>query len=260
MFSKGVVGDLEQLMGITRLKAFAPSLLLILALFLVFALGCSSNQAATPEPGTGVSKSGATATPFPTSTAPARTIEPTKTVVSTPPSPSPAPALEPLLLHVPAPVDESGVEVGFVRVMGSTSGSSVTVNGLVADLLPDGEFRRDISLRDGVNLIEVVALDDAGQAASQQIVVFLVSPTAGLPFTLLHPLDGLEVSEPMIDVVGVTRPDTVIGVNDIPVEVNGSGIFSTTIALEEGPNLLEVVAADIEGNVRFQTSVVFFLP
>ncbi len=123
-----------------------------------------------------------------------------------------------------------------------------------------GEFQQDITLRDGVNLIDVVASDDSGRTTSQQIVVFFIAPTAGLPFTLLYPLDGLEVSEPAITVVGVTRPDAVVGVNEVPAEVDGSGIFTALVVLEEGANLLEVVAADIEGNVRFQTSVVFYLP
>ena len=109
-------------------------------------------------------------------------------------------------------------------------------------------------------MIDVVASDDSGRTTSQQIVVFFIAPTAGLPFTLLYPLDGLEVSEPAITVVGVTRPDAVVGVNEVPAEVDGSGIFTALVVLEEGANLLEVVAADIEGNVRFQTSVVFYLP
>jgi uncharacterized protein YfaP (DUF2135 family) len=50
----------------------------------------------------------------------------------------------------------------------------------------------------------------------------------------------------------------VVGVNEVPVEVDALGIFSTTVALEEGPNLIEVVAADLDGNVRFQTLVVFY--
>lgn len=49
-----------------------------------------------------------------------------------------------------------------------------------------------------------------------------------------------------------------MGVNEVPVEVDARGIFSTTIELEEGSNLIEVVAADLEGNVRFQTLVVFY--
>ena len=44
------------------------------------------------------------------------------------------------------------------------------------------------------------------------------------------------------------------------MSVNELGIFSTTIVLEEGPNLIEVVAVDIQRNVNFQTVVVFYEP
>ena len=81
-----------------------------------------------------------------------------------------------------------------------------------------------------------------------------------MPFSLFYPLDGLETAEPAIPVLGGTRADAVVGVNGTPVEVNALGIFSTTVALEEGPNFIEVVATDIRGNVRFQTVAVFYLP
>ena len=124
----------------------------------------------------------------------------------------------------------------------------------------NGDFQRDLSLRNGVNLIEVVASDDLGRTTSKQIRVFVVTTTASLPFTIFYPPDGLEVSEPRVSLVGVTRPDAVVGVNEVPVEVYGSGIFSATVELEEGANLIEAVAADIDGNVRFQTVVVFYIP
>ena len=61
-------------------------------------------------------------------------------------------------------------------------------------------------------------------------------------------------------IAGVTRLDAVVGVNEIPIEVSELGIFSTTASLEEGANLIEVVAADLDGNVRFQTVAVFYTP
>ncbi len=219
-------------------------------------VGCGSDQRATQTPiSRGVDPS------------PSPVLIPTAVPPTLPATGQPAPTpnstnipAAPLVLDLLTPLDESGVEVGFVRVMGTTSGTSVTVNGLSANLSATGEFQLDITLRDGVNLIEVDASDNAGQTTSQEIVVFFVAPTAGLPFTLLYPLDGLEVSKPVLTVVGVTRPDAVVGVNEVPAEVGGSGIFTARVVLEEGANLLEIVAADFEGNVRFQTAVVFFLP
>ena len=142
--------------------------------------------------------------------------------------------------------------------MGLTSGTAVNINGIPLNVSDKGDFQHDLALKQGVNLIEVIASDSLGRTKSQQLAVFFISSTAGLPFTLLYPSDGLQVAGTAVSIVGVTRPDAVVGVNEVQVEVDALGIFSTTVALEEGLNLIEVVAADLDGNVRFQILVVFY--
>jgi uncharacterized protein YfaP (DUF2135 family) len=144
--------------------------------------------------------------------------------------------------------------------MGISSGAMVSINGMPLSIDDRGLFQHDLSLKEGVNLIEVIAADSLGRTTSRQLAVFFISSTAGLPFTLLYPSDGLQVSESVVSIVGVTRPDAVVGVNEVPVEVDARGIFSTTMQLEEGSNLIEIVAADLQGNVRFQTLAVFYIP
>jgi hypothetical protein len=178
---------------------------------------------------------------------------------TTGPTLSPIAVPDPIFLQVFSPIDGSGVEVGATRVIGRTSAVTVDINGIPVDLKEDGSFQRDLPLREGVNLLEVVASTSSGRTKSEQVVVFMVAPIAALPFSLLYPFDGLEAATPTIQVIGVTKPDAVVGVNGIPVEVNGLGIFSTTLTLVEGDNLIEVVATDLR-EVRFQTVAVFYLP
>ncbi len=178
------------------------------------------------------------------------------------PAGSPTPAAsstEPIALRVLAPIDGTGIEVDATRVMGLTSAKKVEINGVPVEVSIDGSFQRDMPLREGVNLLEVVASEPSGRTRAEQIVVFMVSPVAALPFSLLYPNDGLVVTEGSIPVVGVTSPDAIVGVNGIPVEVNDLGVFSATVPLKEGDNLIEVVATDIR-EVRFQTVVVFHTP
>jgi len=178
------------------------------------------------------------------------------------PAGSPTPGdstTEPIALKVLTPIDGSGIEVNSTRVMGMTSAKKVEINGVPVEVLIDGSFQRDMPLREGVNLLEVVASEPSGRTRTEQIVVFMVSPVAALPFSLLYPKDGLVVTEMSVPVVGVTSPDAIVGVNGIPVEVNRLGVFSTTVPLKEGDNLIEVVATDIR-EVRFQTVVVFYTP
>ena len=185
---------------------------------------------------------------------------PTSTPVPATPTPVPTP-IPPLTLRLLAPLDGAGVEIGAVGVLGKTRPDAVVaVNGVPVEVDATGTFRHDLILEDGANLIEVVAADLLGSFESAQAVVFIVSTAAGLPFSLLYPPDGLEVFEPQVEVMGVTRPDAVIGVNGVPLQTNSLGIFFTTVTLEEGPNLIEIVATDINSNVRFQTIVIFYSP
>ena len=177
--------------------------------------------------------------------------------VSTPfPELSPA---DPVILKILAPQHGAGVEVGAVQVMGITSGTKIEINGVSVPVAADGSFQRDLPLAEGLNMVEVVA-SVPGQTASQQLAVFSISPIAGLPFSLFYPPDGLTVAEPEVTILGATTPDAIVGVNDIPVDINALGIFSSTVDLVEGPNLIEVVATDIVGNIRFQTVAIFYTP
>ena len=151
------------------------------------------------------------------------------------------------------------MEINAVRVFGLTRPDTiVAVNGIPASISADGVFQHDLFLDEGENMIEVVATDLSGETDARYRGVFFVSPTAGIPLSIFYPADGLPVTEPALEVIGGTRQDAVVGVNGEPVAVNELGIFSSTVLLEEGPNLIEVVAVDIHQNVNFQTVVVFY--
>ncbi len=238
-----------------------------LVVLLVSAVACGSEPAVTPDlspVAVRTPEPAAEPTPGGTPTSeisplPSPTLPPTLTPEPAKLTPT-SPAVEPVTLEVLTPLDSIGVEVGAVRVAGITSGNEIGINGIPVEVFEDGTFLRDLILSDGVNLIEVMASGPGGQTTSQQLVVFFVSPTAGLPFTLLYPPDGLTVSQPEVIVLGVTTLDAIVGVNQIPVEVNSLGVFSASVALEEGANLVEVVATNIQGNIRFQTIAVFYTP
>lgn len=167
----------------------------------------------------------------------------------------------PLPLELLSPEDGAGVEVDTTRVFGKTRvDATVDINGNLTEVSADGTFFYELKLETGANVVEVVASSISGETASQVASVFFISTTAGLPFTLFYPPDGLVVSDPDILVIGGTSPEAVVGVDGTPVETNNLGIFSTSVNLEEGGNFIEVLATDINGNVRFQTVVVFYLP
>ncbi len=241
-FSKG--RSLDRWTGLASLMAF---------LFVIAACG---GETATPTP-----TATSTLTPSqvtPTSTATPVGVNPTSTPTQTA---TPTVTAIRLTLELLSPQDGLGVEIGAVRVLGKPRVDPVLgINGVPAEVSVDGSFYKDITLDAAVTSIEVVAIDLSGETAFAQAVVFSISTTSGLPFTLFYPPDGIEVSQPAIQVMGGTRVDATVGVNGTPVEPNALGIFSTTVSLEQGINSIEIVATDLQGNIRFQNVVVFYTP
>ena len=54
--------------------------------------------------------------------------------------------------------------------------------------------------------------------------------------------------------------DAVVTINDTVVEPNIDGQFSLTVDLEDGPNIIEVVASVASGEQLDLVLVVFYLP
>lgn len=82
-----------------------------------------------------------------------------------------------------------------------------------------------------------------------------------LNLTLTAPPDGLETSQSSVGVMGETALDAIVTVNGESVTVDDQGLFQTDVSLEEGPNLIEVVASQILGDASQAARVtVFYLP
>ena len=66
--------------------------------------------------------------------------------------------------------------------------------------------------------------------------------------------------EPNIQVVGRTRVDAVVTVNDAIVEPDSDGLFASTVELEEGPNVIEVISSVSSGEQKDLVLVAIYLP
>ena len=223
----------------------------VLTYFVISLVGSASTPISTPPPvplPPPLNVSDPAPTPVPKASL---TVDPTLTSTADPIT---------LTVTILSPAENIDVEVGAARVLGVTlPDAAVEINGTLVDVASDGTFRRDLMLAEGINSIDVMATGPSGQVASRSTVVLFIPRREGVPLSVHYP-HGLEVKEPTIIIVGATRQDAVVGVNGVPVDVNALGIFSTTVSLEEGANLIQVVAVDIEENVNFQTVTVFYLP
>lgn len=82
--------------------------------------------------------------------------------------------------------------------------------------------------------------------------------TTPLTLEVTEPEDESVVHVSEIVVSGITRSDAVVSINDVVVEVDEDGKFSATVTLEEGPNSIEVIASDYEGNEESQVLTLIY--
>ena len=69
------------------------------------------------------------------------------------------------------------------------------------------------------------------------------------------------VRSPEISVAGRASPDATVSVNGQLADMDVSGKFgSRSLPLEEGPNLIEVIASDLAGDVRTLILMVIYVP
>ena len=75
---------------------------------------------------------------------------------------------------------------------------------------------------------------------------------AGGPVSLLvtTPQDGAVVNTGQIQVSGSASPGAVVTVNETIILVGADGTFNTTVSLDSGPNLIEVVASSTSGDTK----------
>jgi hypothetical protein len=63
-----------------------------------------------------------------------------------------------------------------------------------------------------------------------------------------------------VTAVGRTSPDAIVSINGVIVPVDADGSFSVQLSLVPGPNMIEVVASDFNGNRISEVLAVVSLP
>ncbi len=65
---------------------------------------------------------------------------------------------------------------------------------------------------------------------------------------VISPQDEAVVNTPQVDIIGSAPAGAVVSVNDDILLVGDDQQFKTTVSLDEGPNLLEIIASGDNGN------------
>ena len=233
-----------------------------MALLLAISLAISSSACVTALPRAVTEPAPtATATPLPTpipTPVPTATPAPTSTPV---PTPTPAVTIEGLL-DVRGPEDDSAVRADSVVVHGyAHMDAKVQINDMSVPLDDTGRFSQLVDLSPGFNTITVEAEIPDGETESATIsVVSLLLPPQPFFLIITEPLDQTFAVHPTIPLVGRTTAGTVITVNGVAVPVDVSGVFSTTVTLEPGPNIIEVLGTSTDGEELDALVAVIYRP
>ena len=203
-------------------------------------------------------------TPEPTDTPePSPTPEPTETPTPTlpPATPTQTPSATDTpggpVLAVYAPEDGAVVPGDSVVVYGQTEpGARVFISGTEAEVDSEGGFRADVFLEPGENSIEIAAANGGRSQVSRRVT------SLALPFLLLitEPESESVVDSPQLPLSGRTGPNAIVSINGRSVPVDRFGYFSTTMLLVQGPNIIDVVATNEDGETRSQVVAVIYRP
>ncbi len=90
----------------------------------------------------------------------------------------------------------------------------------------------------------------AAAGATQSAAAAKPASAGPVALQVITPQDGAVVSSPQVQVSGTASPGAVVTVNDAIILVGADGTFSSTVTLDVGPNLVEVIASSDSGDTK----------
>ncbi|MCL4416146.1 MAG: FecR domain-containing protein [Actinobacteria bacterium] len=148
------------------------------------------------------------------------------------------------MLTISNPQNGVIVDTPSVQLKGITDkGNKVNVNGNNVTVASDGSFETILTLKEGDNFINVVAVNTANVQATVVLKVTLKMGTAVPPMlTISNPQNGAVVDTPSVQLKGITDKTSKVTVNGNSVLVAVDGSFETVLNLKEGDNFINVIA------------------
>jgi flagellar hook assembly protein FlgD len=149
--------------------------------------------------------------------------------------------------------DGARVRTNLLTVEGVTEpGSTVWLNQGALPIPVDGQgrFHTQSKLAEGVNKIDVRAVDEAGNTTTLSRAIDLV--TALPQVVISSPVEGAWINTLKVTVEGQAPAGVTLKINNQPVTIATDGQFRYDMLLDEGDQQIQVMAIDDVGN---ETSV-----
>lgn len=146
--------------------------------------------------------------------------------------------------------DRTRVKDNLLLVEGITEpNTTIWLSGSFQPVAVDGagRFRSQQKLNEGSNIIDVKAVDPAGNTTVLTRTVELV--TTAPQIVIANPAEGAWINNPLVTVEGEAPVGVVLKINNQVVPVAADGSFRYDVLLEEGDQRIQVTAADDVGNL-----------
>ena len=107
---------------------------------------------------------------------------------------------------------------------------------------------------------EAAAATDSSPDVETAAPAEVGDPPVELFLKVTSPEDESVLVTASLEVTGATNPDSVVSVGGEYVEVEADGSFTAKVALEDGPNVLGVIASNFDGQQVEEIISVIYLP
>ncbi|MCK5252389.1 MAG: hypothetical protein KAQ96_05545, partial [Thermoplasmata archaeon] len=167
-------------------------------------------------------------------------------------------SLSPPYIFIDDPPEGAWVNNNLTILSGVTeAGATVELQGRITEAV-NGSFRIPAYLNEGPNLLTVNVTSIAGNHNSTQVLVYLDTFAPSLRIFDPSPIP-FHTQVPFHRIRGLVEAGAEVYINQVPVEVNGDGSFTTSqVNLKEGSTKVTIRAMDAAGNENV-TEVVFVL-
>lgn len=172
--------------------------------------------------------------------------------------------------------DELLVAPSFAALPNATNSASIVVAGYSnskktialfvngekqKELIPeDGQFETKVQLSEGENEIYAEIETDKNGETKKSNTHIVIYKTAQLELTIDAPTEGEKTTKDEIIVKGGVNSDAEVKVNGQPAITNSDNVFSKTIRLQKGDNVISIDAKDDAGNSVNKTITVKYEP
>ena len=156
----------------------------------------------------------------------------------------------PPYLAVTTPSRDTVVFGSSIKIRGrSENGVTVMINGDTVRVSELGEFEHDESLHEGKQVLEIAAVDGAGNTSRAEREI---TANSGEELFRLSGPEEVFSNQRRVSIDGQVKAAVRMEADGCPVETH-NGFFAIPLILEEGPHSLKITATSPEGRTQEKT-------